>query len=731
MKKLLTLLTNAFMILSFISALPIVKADDSQQYGLVKELTDGKEYIMVWNTEYIGNWGDKHALGASGETFGNNTLNEENFSGDVYHLDEDSLAIVWTAHKCDGGWRFKNKQTEEYLAYDSSTEDGLTLVHDSDDENTIWTYRKHTSGYCLHPLNDPNYRIRYSVSGERLRVQNANTSNSYVFLYELGAEGCSEHIFSDCLDVSCESCENISRSTSGLAHEYDSQTDGECNVCGFIRYVFEAEDAVPNSAVRTFGAVFQDKSVVDSYKNLFNITSLIASIAPLEDVTHIDITVEANSTKELGSNLSCQLYWNGWWEELADTKSYGDSNFVTFSADIPEEIESVWLLPYSFASETEISFKITVSATYNERAELNYGEPKVSIVSFSDYQLWSNTQRFGTDWIGLRAQLSDIFSAMSKVSPDYVIFGGDYTNALGDALASGHGRREILDVIDDFWQNINGVNGTYIQVEGNHDPADADGMIETGAIEYDDFIVYVLNEDDLDWQMYSEAERLKTEATAKTLEEFFKKRIRAGETRPIFIASHTCLHYDAGRDSGNNQYSYLVFDVINEAAKNLDIIFLFGHNHSTGDHEVGGSVVFKESGDTIYIADESCYDENGAPLQDQLNRGRKETLNFTYMNYGYVGYVSEKLAKVGDFSTLEYETVLTASEINIYDDKITLTRYSSGGRISEFSKVIERLHTDNKPRLLAEDYAILVIVAAGILISAVAVALIIGRKGKK
>ena len=49
-------------------------------------------------------------------------------------------------------------------------------------------------------------------------------------------------------------------------------------------------------------------------------------------------------------------------------------------------------------------------------------------------------------------------------------------------------------------------------------------------------------------------------------------------------------------------YSSLVFDVVNEAGKDLDIIYLFGHNHSKGwDCYMGGGAVYKAVGDSLTL----------------------------------------------------------------------------------------------------------------------------------
>lgn len=679
-----------------IGLVPSVYAD-STSYGYVTELTNTREYVLVWNSDIRGNDGDKHALAADSSGVATHDIT----AGSAYTTSDSSE--VWVAVKSGDNWLLKNKSTAAYLKYDSSTK-SLTVTS-VEDEATEWVYKVHTAGNSLQPSEDTSMSIRYSVGSGKLQMRAYNDGNNcHVFLYEAGAKSCDEHAYKDCLSTTCSVC-GTERSNSGLSHSY---ANGVCSVCGTELYTYDDVTLADNQASKTFSAVFYDNNAdslpTDEYANMFNITSLVASVAPLEAVTHLDINVEASNiesfTNSFNTKPSCQLFWNGWWADFVETKKFGDSYSVTFSADVPEDgVNSIWLLPFAFVPETEIAFRVIVTVTYTETSEEDYGEALATIVSFSDYQSWSGSQQYSTNWISLRAQLSDIFTTMSRVNPDYVIFGGDYTSAMLNREASDYGRAEVLAVLGEYWSDISPENGTYIQVEGNHDPDTQEGPVESSLIEYDEFLVYILNEDDLPWDMYTESSKTKVQAAANKLSACFDKLIEDGETRPVFIASHTGLHYDVARNDGNNRYTYIMFDVINEAAKKLDIIFLFGHNHSTSDPEAGGSIVFKAVGDTIYVPTEDCYDADGKGLTNALNIGRASKLNFTYFNYGYVGYignVKDRISDNADILALDYETVLTASEINIYEDVITLSRYSAGGKLSAFSKTIERTHTGVK-----------------------------------
>lgn len=94
-------------------------------------------------------------------------------------------------------------------------------------------------------------------------------------------------------------------------------------------------------------------------------------------------------------------------------------------------------------------------------------------------------------------------------------------------------------------------------------------------------------------------------------------------------------------------------------AKGLNIIFLYGHNHSNGwDDYLGGSAVYLKKGDKILIA------------QNDKRAYQEKTLNFTYMNAGYTGYYSNVNGA---------DAALTMSVFQITDHEVTITRYDKNG----------------------------------------------------
>ncbi|MCD7757699.1 MAG: metallophosphoesterase, partial [Clostridiales bacterium] len=251
---------------------------------------------------------------------------------------------------------------------------------------------------------------------------------------------------------------------------------------------------------------------------------------------------------------------------------------------------------------------------------------------------------------------------------DNAIFCGDYTNLAKlsnyetspeDSIA------EIKSIFFAYYPDWDTEDMVFVQ--GNHDALTM-SLNLTGLYEYEDYLVYVLDtQSDYPWKqgVLGLEETVKT--AAAEMEACFDELIEDGETRPVIIAGHVPLHY-SGRTSslhttGDNLYSFYIFDVVNDAATELDCIYLFGHNHSKGwDSYMGGSCVYRTAGDSLLLP---AFSE-GAVDTDTFS---VETLNFTYLNAGYLGYFSDSGA----------EDSLTCTICEIYEDRIVLTRYSVDG----------------------------------------------------
>ncbi len=269
------------------------------------------------------------------------------------------------------------------------------------------------------------------------------------------------------------------------------------------------------------------------------------------------------------------------------------------------------------------------------------------------------------------ATLSEILISVQADHPklDGLIYCGDYTNVHGQwdyQLSPDDSIEEIKGIVSGAYPDLAGDRILFTQ--GNHDHL-TDSITASDLHEYEDYLVYVMNtESDFPWKQGKTGGCLdKVKNSSKELKTCLDGLISRGESRPVIIAIHVPLHYTARTSSlhttGDNLYSSLVFDVINEAGRKLDIVCIHGHNHSKGwDSYLGGSSAFMAPGDQILIP---AFEDNDTTT----DRYTEETLTFTYFNAGYTGYVSDTSS----------DTTLTGTVCRIQPDKLTIYRYSGSG----------------------------------------------------
>lgn len=285
---------------------------------------------------------------------------------------------------------------------------------------------------------------------------------------------------------------------------------------------------------------------------------------------------------------------------------------------------------------------------------------------------------------------------------DAFVFGGDYTQnessldkkdpknieIFGDLNSSGnfpwhygndpkYTLAYINEILKSYYPETSD-NAIYIQ--GNHDPDITDektfGLAPMGAYEYDDFIVYVINDADLAGPRprcedmgaeiaYDRTTGIPTISlienptavvtkNANKLKAYLNTLIAKGDTRPVFIASHQPLYSERYSDYNGN--AKLIFDVVNEAAKKLDIVFFFGHTHQKVDN-IGGGLSYVARGEKLKVCNDPTLSSS-----DTLTYS-EETLNFTYMNFGHLARYSGTNA------------TLSSTVIDITADKLIITRY--------------------------------------------------------
>ena len=331
--------------------------------------------------------------------------------------------------------------------------------------------------------------------------------------------------------------------------------------------------------------------------------------------------------------------------------------------------------PLALALETQYGPEFR----YHQSSEVSTSGGIVSTIFFaSDYQ--------AVDGLPSPAQnLTGILRSVTKSgkSPDNVVICGDYTNdrQLHDyQLRPDDSISEIRDIVRSECPGVSQDDMLFVQ--GNHDKM-TDSISSSGLHEYTDYLVYILNtQDDFPWKQGRDpGSRSKVEQAASAMQECFAKLISAGEKRPVFIAGHVPLHFTARTSSrhstGDNMYSPLIFNTVNEAAKSLDIVYMYGHNHSKGwDCYLGGSSCFKAPGQTILIP-------SPGDSTSSTDTFTCETLQFTYMNAGYLGYYMNCGPSEYDKGLADQyaaaDGTLTGTVCEILPDSIVITRYAGDG----------------------------------------------------
>ncbi|MGM9658359.1 MAG: hypothetical protein ACI3W9_05165 [Eubacteriales bacterium] len=284
------------------------------------------------------------------------------------------------------------------------------------------------------------------------------------------------------------------------------------------------------------------------------------------------------------------------------------------------------------------------------------GAESTVVIAGSDFQNPSGNTAGAATVTGILTQMRNA----GYTSADGFLFCGDYYYDYDTTVSALQGHIGDLDeAVSEVYSGIAANNRIYVQ--GNHDQVTAGtgGLATSGAHDADAYGVYVINEDDYMWRNSDEAT---IKNTANALKAYLDGKILAGYGKPVFVVSHLPLHYTMRTyNDGDGKYANYIFDVLNDAgASGLNIIFLYGHDHSNGwDDYLGGSAAYLAKGDKINIA------------QASQTAFVEETLNFTYMNAGYTGYYENHNGA---------DDTLTMTVFTIAATTVTVERYDANGK---------------------------------------------------
>ena len=228
----------------------------------------------------------------------------------------------------------------------------------------------------------------------------------------------------------------------------------------------------------------------------------------------------------------------------------------------------------------------------------------------------------------------------------------------GDYVYDNHNTSESMRLMKDLVSDTVS-SEKLVFVQGNHDDA---SLFDEFVIESEQYRVFLLHEMMMPFCAESDDA---IEKTADALKDYLQHQIDTKDTRVVFIASHLPLHYTMRTYYDSDvQFAEVIFDVIDDAAQQgLNIVYLYGHNHSNGyDDYLGGASVYLQKGDLLHVA------EYGKPKAEPVEK----VLSFTYMNAGYLSGYSTSESSVDKSSSV--------SVFVIENGKLTILRYDEQGR---------------------------------------------------
>ena len=345
----------------------------------------------------------------------------------------------------------------------------------------------------------------------------------------------------------------------------------------------------------------------------------------------------------LGDTLTADGY------HLKDT--YGDytAALMWYVALTGQSMDKVTYIPDSVADHYFNIAKAVAHAYYQPYSVSDLSE--TILLAGSDFQ----TRPPQTGLNQIDAILGGIAKTDGYTYFDGLLMGGDYT--------ADHGHDNSVIGLEALKPHMTGVvNQNLIYSEGNHDAPTVEGLTSTGNHDplNGTYGLFVINEEDYG-QFGGGGDTIAVDLKAYLDEKVGNK---SWGNKPVFVLCHVPLHYSYRTLlDQQGRTAYPIVDALNDAgSKGLNIIFLFGHNHSDEyDAYLGGSSVYLKKGDTLLI-----------PSRSNFKEYESVKLNFTYMNVGYVGGYPK--SSYGSDSTLTMTTFRIQA-----DGSVIITRYDKNG----------------------------------------------------
>ncbi len=439
-------------------------------------------------------------------------------------------------------------------------------------------------------------------------------------------------------------------------YQYGNWTTAEAGAAAVLAedwdyVIIRSDDGTPVADLQTFinavdaatdAKIYWDNDQDMSRYNLTGVEQVIPTATALANIwgTGVEETV-------LVENYTTALAWFGVLTgETLDQADYYPSQVANDYYDIARSVAHAMYNPYEVADLSE-----------------------VILLAGSDFQPSGGNVEAGRRTVrGILGALADAGYGLF----DGFLSGGDYSTGTSEPETSAG-----LAGLDAEISSVVYNNKFYAQ--GNHDPDATIGLTPYG--NQDPFNapygLYIINEDH-----YTDLGD-GGENVAKELESYFAEKIRSDWNKPIFVVSHVPLNFSMRTVTGQNARTAMpIVEALNEAgAAGLNIIFLFGHNHSGGyDNYIGGGSVYLKKGDSMLVPD---YIDYTVPAE--------VTLNFTYMTAGYIGYYGTTVNGADGALTMTVFRIQKDGSVIIgrYDENGIHNLKSAGAKNTDKSDIME------------------------------------------
>ena len=608
--------------------------DTGYAYEAVTNLTTGDYVIVVGDNNGIGTETAEYSEGNSWSTTDYNgfkakkvTFTDGEVTGGV------EADMIWSVTVLDDELYIYSVEAEQYLTTVYSSSANNRNVYLQDEADGTWSYVNSSGTYKLQNENNGTCAVAYH--GEIITVRGTNNGSTVKF-YRVGD---ATHVYDPENQGGQGGGEDGGDDQTGTTYQLvDELTTGK-------EYLIVSANSGNAYALKNPGGT-------STGANMGATSVTIASGKIETDATDIVWTATAHTEDSLGEVFDLTNgddYLDAYQGNIRifSEQKYADRGWTYEGSQLEHKgsTSNTYILAYSGSqftkSDTAASVYLFEKVVSGEGGTTTPDEPDVPgdddndgdsvvVISGSDYQA-SDSSTIMTN-------------LMNKIKEDYptvhgILMGGDYSAGYTTA----NDIVNVNSVISGVYPDIASDNRVFVQ--GNHDGKSMGRLTPsnsllstTGAHDTDYYGVYSINDDDFN-------------GDASGLQSYLNTKIQNGYTKPIFVVSHKPLH-KSSRNDNNSAVNY--FSAMNDAGEaGLNIIYMFGHNHSNSDYDnyLGGGSIYLKKGDSIMVAG-----------------GNTETLEFIYMNYGYVGYCR---------NTADGTLTMTAFEIT--DDNVVIKRYDTSG----------------------------------------------------